>query len=125
MYKKIILSLMFLPIFSSNETLCVDPTADVVITIVSNIITFVAHKTIDSYNQKPDQAARDAEANEYSHFIDARKKFRKCVVNSKPGSTKLANGIPTECNDLARAFSVCGGIEEIIKIITDLELLDK
>jgi len=154
MYKKIMLGLMFLPLFSSNELVCIDPVTTCAIAyIISNATVTIINNTGSAINNTcryyfPTQAdeaaikaateveianataakadAKDAQIDiEKSQvvldFIEAEKKFRKCAAESDPDSEKTIIGIPIQCLELARIFIACGGKEELIKIITDLE----
>jgi|GEM_PF-2534917 len=148
MYKKILLSLMFLSLFSSSESLCVDPvTVSIicgVVSIVSGVTIKVINDTIDSYNlpvSKEVRVAQDqasiAQAKAITEQADVsaaqfhvqlerfevRNKLIKCMVGSKSESKKNNKEIPIECHDLARMFAACVGAKELVKIITDLEVV--
>lgn len=116
---------MLLPLFSSNALLCMDPATSYITYALMSIGTGAANavttKIIEAVYQTPDQKVSADEAAERSKFIDARNKFSQCAKDSKPESPKNNKGIPVECKELARAFAVCGGMEELIKIIADLE----
>lgn len=118
---------MLLPIFSHNPLSCTDDIYTYItyglISLGTGIATSVTNKTIEIFYQTPEQKASADEAAERSKFIDARNKFSQCVVASKPESKKNNKDIPIECKELARIFVACGGKEELIKIITDLNEL--
>jgi len=116
------LSLMLLPLFSSNESLCLDPITTHIITLVAgSVVTYSTSKIIEKLDSSPEKQMIEMETRERLDFIDAKIKFKKCVTDSKPEDEKTKTGIPVQCKELARTFLACGGKEEIIKIIMDLE----
>lgn len=124
MYKKFMLSLMFFSIFSSRESLCIEPISTcIIIAIACNTAASLITYTINKIDSLLDSSPEKKEARERSDLIDARTKFRKCIANSKRESEKTRSGIPVKCKDLANTFLACGGKEEIIKIIVDFEEL--
>ena len=124
MYKKIILSLMFLPILSSNKLLCMELPLIFMCGAVVNMVTPLINKFVDIYYPTPHEQAMNAEAYERSNYIDSRINFRNCMLDSDPENEKTSQGIPSTCKELARIFVAAGGIDELIKIINDLEQLD-
>lgn len=124
MHKKILLSLMFLPILSSSKLLSMELPILFIYGAIANIVTPLVNKAIEIYCPNAEQEAANAEANEHSNYINSRIKFRNCVLDSKPENEKTSQGIPVTCKELARIFVAAGGKDELIKIISDLEELD-
>ena len=118
---------MLLPLFCSSALFCTDDIYTYITHALMSIGTGVANavttKIIEAVYQTPDQKVINTEAQARLKFLAARDKFSKCAEDSKPGSAKNNKGIPIECKELAHTFVACGGMDELIKIITDLEEL--
>lgn len=120
MYKKIILSLLFLPVFYSNQLLCIDPaTICGLILVTANIATPVIQKTIDTYLPTAEQQVINAEAQERLNYLNLRNQYKNCLKNSKPDSEQTVHEVPIDCKKIMFEFILCGSENEVIAITTN------
>jgi len=123
MYKKIILNLMLLPLFSSNALLCMDPATHYITHALMSIGTGVANavttKVIESYNPTQEQKVINTEAQERLNYIDKRTQYKNCLQNSKIDSEQTKHGVPVDCKKTMLEFILCGGENEVIAMTTN------
>jgi hypothetical protein len=143
MYKKIMFSLLLLPfVFNSEHVHASDDINEKIAYIIvkmteksGEIIAGIAiaagtaaiystnsviKNTYEWWYPTPEQTASTKAARDQIDFLDAKANFKNCFTDSKLDSEKNDNGIPTECEKTARAFIICGGINEVIIMTTEL-----
>jgi hypothetical protein len=110
-YKKFILSLMFLPLFSSSESLCMDPvTLAIVLAAIPAIGTPIINNASSYFFPTPvNTAVVEAAKIEAAKL---RKQLNYLDENSKPEGDKTAHGAPLACKEVMLAFILCGGNSE-------------
>src|SRR3990167_6092127 len=112
MYKKFMLTFMFVSCFAHNQLFC---SSDNQNTALNNFLSGVALLTIGNassiiYNWAfPSSTAQVA-----AKYAKAKFDFQDCLIKTKMGSKKNEIGVPLDCEEIARAFIVCGGHDEII-----------
>ena len=118
-------SLLLLPFIFNSEPIYAD---DYTKEIAAGIVSVIATATINTgniaykyYYPTPEDNAsaaealvRSAEAQERKDYLEKKAKFKKCLLDNNQKNNNSADGIPTECEETARAFIICGGINEII-----------
>ena len=121
---------MLLPLFSSSESLCMDPVTIAIILVAIPAAVKVAVPLINNtgsainnicssyYPTAIDTAIAEAAKVEAAksrkelNYLDEETKFRDCLKNSKPDSDRTAHGVPTACEQLMHVFMLCGGDSE-------------
>ena len=120
---------MFLPVFSSSESFCMDPltaaglaitaiataTGNITVAVIDNTSAAIS-RTVEFW--APTEAdiatAKAAKVNSIEfdqrlNYNDKQEKYRNCLTKSKPESVITEHGVPVGCQDLMMAFVLCGG----------------
>lgn len=146
MYKKIMFSLLLLPFVFNSESAhasespkspdgiiayiigtIAEKSGEIIVgiaigtgTVAAQGASYVVKNTYEWWYPTPEQTASAKAARDQIDFLDAKANFKNCLTDSNLDSEKNDNGIPTECEKTARAFIICGGINEVMIMTTEL-----
>lgn len=115
---------MFLTIFSSNESLCMDPASQTVIIIgvvatatvtlinnsgsaINNVCHYYFPSAEDTAIATAAKVNTEAYREELSYFYK-KNKYKDCLESSKPDSEITVHGVPVSCEKIMIAFVLCG-----------------
>ena len=122
MYKKIMLSLLLL--FSSNKSYCFSDNVDAaIVAAICAASVEIAKYGYSSYCRwlypsNEDQARTKAAEIELA-YLTKKNEFIECLGKTTSNSPKNSDSVPTECEAKARAFIICGGINEVFNMTRD------
>jgi hypothetical protein len=79
----------------------------------------IAKDGVQYFFPTKEQILSDKKAGEFLDIFEARVNFRKCLFNSNVDSERTILNCPIKCKELARAFLILGGKDEIVNMVKD------
>ena len=119
MYKKFMLCLLLLPLFSSSESIASGMEPVVIAAIIGVCYDVVKNGYIAGCEWlKPSDAAQAfaTQALLQKNYLAAKSDFIKCLEGTTPESKRNEENVPTDCEKTAMAFIICGGVDEVFNM---------
>ncbi len=81
---------------------------------------FVGKDIYKECNPDAQQQTKDIEAEEYREYVEAKMNFKKCLQARKGKLEMDKYNYPVGCEDLARALIECGGKQDMIVMMNNI-----